>query len=166
MSSIVKNLDRHRRRAERLDDPSFEQLRAPAARRRLSATVLGILALEAAVFVLAGLGVFSVWAFIIGLLVAIVVFVFAFGALKASTRGVEELPEDALDERHVQIRGQVYSRAYTLISWLGYALFALIVLAVAFGWELPMFLTLAIAIIALQLVIIAPTLVAALRHDA
>src|SRR5699024_11522234 len=101
-SSIVKNLDRHRRRAERLDDPSFEQLRAPAARRRLSATVLGILALEAAVFVLAGLGVFSVWAFILGLLVGIVVFVFSLGALLSSTRGREELPGDGLDRGHVQ----------------------------------------------------------------
>lgn len=166
MSDTVKQAERHQRRADRLDDPSFERYRSPVARRRLSALVAAILVLEVAVFLLAGLGVFPLWAFIAGLVVVIFAFVMAFGALKASTRGIEELPEEALDERQAQIRGRVYSRAYTLVSRIGLALFALVVLSIAFGWELPMFLTLAIATIALQIVVIAPTWVAALSHDA
>lgn len=166
MTTTAKQSDRHQRRAARLDDPSFERYRSPVARRRLSMLVLVVLVLEAAVFALTGLGVFPLWAFIVGLIVVIGVFVFAFGALKASTRGVEELPEEALDERQAQIRGRVYSRAYTLISWIAFVLFGLFVLTIAFGWQLPMFLTLAIAMIAVQIVIIAPTWVAALGHDA
>lgn len=166
MTTTAKQSDRHQRRAARLDDPSFERYRSPVARRRLSMLVLAVLVLEAAVFALTGLGVFPLWAFIVGLIVVIGVFVFAFGALKASTRGVEELPEEALDERQAQIRGRVYSRAYTLISRIAFVLFGLVVLTIAFGWQLPMFLTLAIAMIAVQIVIIAPTWVAALGHDA
>lgn len=166
MSTTAKQAERNRRRAATLDDPKFEQLRSRVARRRLSVLVAAVLALEAVVFALAGLGVIRLWAFIAGLVVVIGVFVMAFGALKTSTRGVEELPEDALDERHAEIRGRVYSRAYTLVSWIGFALFALVLLTIAFGWELPMFLTLAIAVIAVQIVIIAPTWMAALRHDA
>lgn len=166
MSTTVKQADRHQRRAAQLDDPIFEQYRSPVARRRLSALVVAILVLEAAVFALTGLGVLPLWAFITGLVVVIAAFVMAFGALKASTRGVEELPEEALDERQAQIRGRVYSRAYTLISRIAFALFALVLLTIAFGWQLPMFLTLAIAAIAVQIVVIAPTWVAALSHDA
>lgn len=166
MSTTKNDLDRHQRRAARLDDPAFERLREPAARRRLAGGVLALLALEAAIFALTGFGVLPLWAFIVALVIVIGVFVFALGALKASTRGVEELPEEALDERQAQIRGRVYSRAYTLISWIAFALFALVVLASAFGWVLPMLLTLTIALLAVQVVIVAPTLVAALSHDA
>lgn len=166
MSTTKNDVDRHQRRAARLDDPAFERLREPRARRRLAGGVLGLLALEAAIFALAGFCVIPLWAFIVGLVVFIGVFVFALGALKASTRGVEELPEEALDERQAQIRGRVYSRAYTLISWIVFALFALVVLTFAFGGTLPMFLTLTIAVLGRQVVIVAPTLVAALSHDA
>lgn len=166
MSTTATQTDRHQRRAARLDDPSFERYRSPVARRRLSVLVAAILVLEAVVFALAGLGAIPLWAFIVGLIIVIGVFVMAFGTLKASTRGVEELPEEALDERQAQIRGRVYSRAYRLISWIGFALFALVVLTIAFGWQLPMILTLAIAVIAAQIVIIAPTWVAALNYDA
>lgn len=166
MSTTKNDVDRHRRRAARLDDPAFERFREPTARRRLAGGVIGLLALEAVVFTLAGIGVLPLWTFILGLVVLIGVFVMALGTLKASTRGVEELPEEALDERQAQIRGRVYSRAYTLISWIAFVLFALVVLTSALGWTVPMFPTLTIAVLAVQVVIIAPTLVAALGHDA
>lgn len=166
MSTTKKDVDRHQRRAARLDDPEFESFRKPTARRRLAGGVLGLLVVEAVLLALAGFGVLPLAAFIVGLVVFIGVFVLALGALKASTRGVEELPEEALDERQAQIRGRVYSRAYTLISWIAFGLFALVVLTSAFGWTLPMFATLTIAVLAVQVVIVAPTLVAALSHDA
>lgn len=158
--------DRLQRRAAVLDDPSFERYRSPTARQRLSIVTLGILGLEAVVIALAGLEVMPIWAFIAAMVVIIVAFVIGFGMLKASTRGMEELPEDVLDERHAQIRGRVYSGAYRLVSRMAFALFALVLLTIALGWTVPMFLALAISVVAIQLVVVAPTLVAALQHDA
>lgn len=166
MSTTENLTDRQQRRAERLDDPSFEKLRSPQARRRLSLAVLGVLALEAVVFALMGFEILPLWGFIAALAVIIFALVMALGSLKASTRGVEELPENALDERQAQIRGRVYPRAYKLVSWIVYALFAVVVLASAFGWDLPEYLMVAVGALTMQIVIIAPTLVAALSHDA
>jgi len=117
---------RTQRRAARLDDPRFESMRTPAVRRRLVAALIGILVAEAAVF--SQIDRAPVPA-VIGLAVVVLAFVFCFGALKASTRGVEELPADALDERQWQLRGEAYARSYRI----GFGLLTLELAAVA-GW--------------------------------
>jgi len=115
---------RTQRRAARLDDPRFETMRTPAVRRRLVAALIVVLVVEAAVFCLIDRAPVPA---VIGLAVVILAFVFCFGALKASTRGVEELPAEALDERQWQLRGEAYARSYRI----GFGLLTLELAAVA-----------------------------------
>lgn len=103
--------DRAFRRAQRLDDPRFEKLRNPRSRRRLVVALVGLLVVEAAAFALSAV---SLVLFASLLALVVVLSVLCLGLLKASTRGVEELPETALDERQWQIRGLVYARAYKI----------------------------------------------------
>ncbi|WP_193106774.1 hypothetical protein [Brachybacterium sp. FME24] len=154
------------RRAARLDDPMFEKYRSPRPRRRLAVAMIALLAVEAIIVVLPGIGAIPIWAFLAAMAVLIIVFVVVLGMLKASTRGVEELPEEVLDERQAQIRGRVYSGAYRVVSVMAIVLAAFVLVTVAVGWAVPEFLAIGIAVVAYQLVIIAPTLVAALQHDA
>ncbi|GAB3349610.1 hypothetical protein [Modestobacter lapidis] len=102
---------RTERRAARLDDPRFESLRTLRARRSLAAALVALLAAEAALFALLDR---APVAGLIGLGVVILAFVFCLGALKAATRGIEELPAEALDERQWQVRGESYARAYRI----------------------------------------------------
>ncbi|MGY1839081.1 MULTISPECIES: hypothetical protein [unclassified Modestobacter] len=106
---------RTQRRAARLDDPQFESLRTPRTRRRLVAVLSGLLVAEAGLVLIAER---APVVFVVGMAVVVIAFVLLLGALKASTRGVEELPAEALDERQWQLRGEAYARAY----WVGFGL--------------------------------------------
>lgn len=160
---MTQSPTRQQRRAATLDDPTFEALRTPRWRGVLSATLLGILALEAAAFALVAAGIIpgaAFWAILVALVIGLVA---TLGALKASTRGIEELSPAVLDERQNQIRGTIYATAYRLVSWL-FAISVLVLLLVQFGpWEAPSVLPWLVAVISLQLVIIIPTLLTA-RH--
>lgn len=101
--------DRHARRARRLDDPAFDRFRTPVARRALVFGLGGLMAAEAALIVVAGSATILA---LIGLAVVLVLVVLCLGTLKATTRGVEELPAGVLDERQAAVRGEVYTRAY------------------------------------------------------
>jgi hypothetical protein len=102
---------RIQRRAQLLDDPRYESIRTPHTRRRLVAAMCALLAVEAALLVL---GERAPVAFAVGMGVVLLAFVLCLGALKGSTRGIEELPEEALDERQWQLRGEAYARAYRI----------------------------------------------------
>ncbi|GAA1452454.1 hypothetical protein ACFP47_11600 [Nesterenkonia lacusekhoensis] len=160
---MTQSLTRQQRRAATLDDPTFEGLRTPQRRALLSAALLGILALEAVTFTLAAAGFLptaAFWAILAGLVVGLVIIL---GALKSSTRGIEELSPAVLDERQNQIRGTIYATAYRLVSWV-FAATVLILMLVQLGpWEVPGVLPLIVAVISMQLVIIIPTLLTA-RH--
>ena len=106
--------NRQEHRAATLDDPTFERLRTPRARRRLAAALTAVLVLEAATLLAADALPTLVWALI--MLVLAVTLVVSLGALKASTRGIEELSPEVLDERQAQVRGLVYTRAYTALA--------------------------------------------------
>jgi Ca2+/Na+ antiporter len=159
--------DRAERRAAVLDDPRFERFRDRTSRRRLVLALVGLLVVEAVVlmgFAAAGSpGVAAALGVVV--LVLLVGFVVLLGALKASTRGVEELPREVLDEREVQVRGEVYARAYRL----GFALLSVLLLGVAVsavaGWSVPDELVLAGAVVTFHVAIVLPTLVAAWLAD-
>ncbi|WP_369136985.1 hypothetical protein [Modestobacter versicolor] len=154
---------RVQRRAERLDDPRFESLRTTRARRLLAAALCGLLVVEAALFVLVDTAPVAA---AIGLTLVVVAFVLCLGALKASTRGIEELPAEALDERQWQLRGEAYARAYRL----GFGLLTLELAAVALwlvaGWAAPDTGVLTAAVLLpFHVGLVLPTLVAAATRD-
>ena len=125
---------RTERRAQVLDDPRFERFRTTSARRRL------VLALGALLVVEAGLFAFMESApvvFAVALAVLLVTFVFLLGALKASTRGVEELPAEALDERQWQLRGEAYALSYRIGFALLTAELAVVAAWLTFDWAAP-----------------------------
>ncbi|WP_164699815.1 hypothetical protein [Modestobacter sp. KNN46-3] len=125
---------RVQRRAARLDDPRFEYIRTPRVRRRLVVAMCGLLVAEAGLFFLAEQAPIL---FAIGLSALLVAFVLCLGALKGSTRGVEELPAEALDERQWQLRGEAYARAYRIgLGLLTVQLITVGVWLVA-GWPTP-----------------------------
>lgn len=119
---------RQQHRAATLDDPRFESLRVPATRRRLAISVLVLLALQAGIIAAAEWVHFAVVASVLAVLV--IATIFTLGALKGSTRGVEELSPELLDERQVQVRGRVYATAYKALGAV-----VAIGLAVAFVWD-------------------------------
>ena len=149
------------RRAARLDDPSMEYLRTPKARRLLAAGLIGVLVAEAVLIGTAALLPIAV--FIGGMLVLIVAMVFTLGGLKASTRGVEELSPDVLDERQAQIRGLVYALSYKVLSVVFVITVALMLLAQSPWWAAPAEVMVIIPVVAWQLIITIPTFVTALR---
>ncbi len=106
---------RQQRRARTLDDPRFERFRHPRARRLLASLLLGLLVAEAALFVALD---HATWPALVGLAVVLVAFVGCLGTLKASTRGVEELPEAVLDERQWELRGRIFATSYRVGSAL------------------------------------------------
>jgi hypothetical protein len=107
---MSQNLSYQQRRAARLDDPAFEYLRNPRTRRRLAYGLIVLLVVEAATFALAS--VLPVVLFVAIVAVLACVMVMLLGALKASTRGIEELSPDVLDERQAQLRGEIFKRSY------------------------------------------------------
>jgi len=108
----------------------------------------------------------ALWPALAGLGVVLIAFVCCLGLLKASTRGVEELSENVLDERYWQLRGRVFGTAYRVgqslltIGLAGVALWLLL--------DLPTpgqgVITGAI-VLPFHIAIVLPTLVAALRDD-
>ena len=150
---------RSRRRAQRLDDPRFERFRTPTARRLLVAAMCGLLVVEAGLFV--ALEAAPVPA-AIGLAVVVVAFVFCLGTLKASTRGVEELPAEELDERQWQVRGEAYARSYRIgqgLLTVGLATVAVWLLA---DWPAPgTGVVTAALVLPFHVALVLPTMVAA-----
>jgi len=149
------------RRAARLDDPSMEYLRTPRARRLLAAGLIAVLVAEAVLIGTAAL--LPVAVFIGGMVLLIIAMVFTLGGLKASTRGVEELSPDVLDERQAQIRGLVYSKSYTALSVVLVIALAVMFLAQSPWWSAPFEVLVIIPVISWQLIITIPTFVTALR---
>lgn len=149
------------RRAARLDDPSMEKLRTPGARRWLAAGLVLVLVVEAVLIGTAALLPIAV--FVGGMVLLIVAMVFTLGGLKASTRGVEELSPDVLDERQAQVRGLVYSLSYRVLSVVFVITVVLMLLAQSPWWAAPFEVMVIIPVISWQLIITIPTFVAALR---
>ena len=149
------------RRAARLDDPTMEYLRTPTARRLLAAGLIGVLVAEAVLIGTAAL--IPVAVFVGAMVVLIIAMVFTLGGLKASTRGVEELSPDVLDERQAQIRGLVYSMSYKVLSVVFVITVVLMLLAQSPGWAAPFEVMVVIPVISWQLIITIPTFVTALR---
>ncbi|MGH8932403.1 MAG: hypothetical protein ACRDZO_17715 [Egibacteraceae bacterium] len=155
--------DRIDRRARRLNDATFERFRNRRSRRALAVTLCGLMALEAVLLI-----VMDQAPLLFGgaLVVLIGLFVICLGALKASTRGVEELPTSALDERQAQVRGLAYAKAYQI----GCALLSLELLAV-FAWIVLELATpssgivIAALVVTFQSSIVLPTLVIAATQD-
>lgn len=164
----MSTLQRQRRRAERLDDPRFERLRNPRTRRFLVGGLLVLLAVQIAALIAAGANVgagslspgvaAAVWVGFV--LVIIAAFVVVLGALMASTRGVEELSPEVLDERMVGLRGEIYARAYRVLAVLVMAVTALGFLAFIRDWTIPAEVAVGILALLWQLAVITPTLVA------
>ncbi|MBW0104144.1 hypothetical protein [Pseudonocardia sp. KRD291] len=156
---------RAERRSARLNDPRFDRFRSTTARRRLVIAMAVMIALEGFVLALSGLlggGPVLVVAASAGVLVLLVGFVLCLGTLKVSTRGVEELGPDQLDERQLQVRGVVYAQAYKIGSGLLVALLAAIVLWSMFvGTNPPSTVVTAVLLVSFHLTIVLPTLVAA-----
>lgn len=149
------------RRAARLDDPSMEKLRTPGARRWLAAGLVLVFVIEAVLIGTAALLPIAV--FVGGMVLLMIAMVFTLGGLKASTRGVEELSPDVLDERQAQVRGLVYSLSYRVLSVVFVITVVLMLLAQSPGWAAPFEVMVIIPVISWQLIITIPTFVAALR---
>ena len=111
---------RTERRSARLNDPRLDWARSTTARRRLVVAMSAMIALEGVLLALSGLLGGRVLAVVGAAVVVllIIAFVLCLGALKASTRGVEELGPDQLDERQMQVRGVIYAQAYKIGSGL------------------------------------------------
>ena len=150
---------RTERRAALLDDPRFERYREPRTRRRMVAGMVGLLVVEAALFaVLPAAPVPGV----IALAVLVLVFVVCLGALKASTRGVEELPAEALDERQWQLRGEAYALSYRIGAGLLTAALAVVALWLVLDWPAPgEGVLVAAVVVPFHVALVLPTLVTA-----
>jgi len=96
------------------------------------------------------------------LAVVLLAFVVLLGTLKASTRGVEELPEHVLDERQAQLRGRVYARAHRIGAALVITGAALTMLWLSADLPVPgRGLVLGLLLLAAHTALVLPTLVAA-----
>ncbi len=159
----MTTLTRKERRAQTLDAPRFERIRNPRSRRRLVAALVFLLVVEAGMFAMMDVNVVASLA---GLAVVGAAFVLLLGALKASTRGVEELPEEVLDERQAQLRGRVFATAYrigTLMLTLGLGVVGIWAMT---GLPAPGDGVIAGALVVpFHVAIVLPTLVAAARQD-
>ena len=154
---------RSERRAQRLDDPRFESLRTPTARRRLVAAMTALLVVEAGLFVATEA---APVAGVLALAVVLIAFVLCLGALKASTRGVEELPAEALDERQWQVRGEVYALSYRIGAGLLTAGLTVTALWLALDWPAPgPGVATAAVLLPFHVALVLPTMVAAWSRD-
>lgn len=161
---MTRSTARQERRAATLDDPTFERLRSPRNRRRLAAALIAVLALEAAMLLAVEVVPMIVWVPV--MVVLVFALVMALGALKASTRGIEELSPDVLDERQNQIRGLVFTRSYQVLSVTSLVALLVLLSAAAGWWDASAEALAAVVVIAFQLVITIPTLVTALHPKA
>lgn len=155
---------RVQRRAARLDDPRYESIRTPRVRRRLVAGMCGLFVAEAALFFLAEP---APVVFAVGMAVLMVAFVLCLGFLKTTTRGVEELPAGALDERQWQLRGEAYARAYRI----GFGLMTVELLAVFLwlvtDWPVPdTGVLLGAVVLTFHVGLVLPTMVTAWSREA
>lgn len=159
--------DRAERRAAVLDDPRFERFRDRPARRRLALGLVGLLVVETGLLLGFSVVASPTGAALVGvgLVVLLLAFVVLLGALKASTRGVEELPDRVLDEREVQVRGYVYATAYRIGLALLTALLAVVVIWDAAGWPVGTPVLSAVAVVTFHVALVLPTLVAAWQAD-
>jgi hypothetical protein len=161
----MTTMTREQRRARTLDDPRFERFRNPRSRRLLAGGMLATLLTEGAVMALTDTDL-PRWMVLAGIAVVIVAGVFLLGALKASTRGLEELSEGVLDERQAQLRGRVYASAYRLGAGLFVVGLATVALWLLLGWAAPgSGIVLAALVVSFHTAIVLPTLVAALRTE-
>ena len=157
------NSTRTERRAALLDDPRFESYRTPSVRRRLVAAMTALLVVEAGI--LTGLDRAPVAA-AIALAVVLVAFVLCLGTLKASTRGVEELPAEALDERQWQVRGEAYALSYRIGAGLLTAALAVVALWLALDWPAPgTGVATAAVLVPFHVALVLPTMVTAWSRD-
>lgn len=161
------SMDRAERRAARLDDARLDNLRTGPVRRRLVLALVGLLVVETALFLALGVvepdtGLVTV---LVGLGVVLVAFVVLLGALKASTRGVEELPREVLDEREQQVRGEVYARSYRIGMAALTALLGGVVLWAAAELPVGVGLLTAAVVVTFHVALLLPTLVAAWLAD-
>jgi hypothetical protein len=158
-------MTREQRRARTLDDPRFERYRNPRSRRLLACGMLATLLAEGAAIALTDSDL-PRWAVLAALAVAVVAAVFFLGLLKASTRGLEELSDEVLDERQAQLRGQIYADAYRWGAGLFVAGLATVALWLLLGWAAPgAGIVLAALVVSFHTAIVLPTLVAALRAE-
>jgi hypothetical protein len=154
---------RQHHRARTLDDPRFERYRSPHARRRLASALIALLLVEGGLLVAMD---HVVWPALITLAVTVAAFVVCLGTLKASTRGIEELPEAVLDERQWEIRGQVFATSYRIGTTLLVTGLATVALWALLDLPEPARGVVAAAILLpFQAALVLPTVVAALRND-
>jgi len=158
---MSQNLSYQQRRAARLDDPAFEYLRNPRTRRRLAYSLIALLVIEATTFALAS--ILHVVLFVAIVAVLACVMVMLLGALKASTRGIEELSPDVLDERQSQLRGEIFKQSYWVLATAALVSCTLIALMGQPWWELPDALPFTVIALMLQVIVTIPTVVTALR---
>lgn len=161
---MTRSTARQERRAATLDDPTFERLRSPRNRRLLAGTLVAVIALEATVLLAVEVIPMVVW--IPVMVVLVFALVMALGALKASTRGIEELSPDVLDERQNEVRGLVFARSYQALSVTSLVALAAVLAAAAGWWDASSEALAAVVVVAVQLVITIPTLVTALHPKA
>jgi hypothetical protein len=158
---MTDSLTKQQKRAAQLDHPAMEKFRNPRARRLLAASLIAVLVAEAVVIGMAA--VLPIGAVIGCIVILMVGLVFALGGLKASTRGVEELSPNVLDERQTQVRGAVYALSYKVLSVVFVITLILMLLAQTSWWAAPFEALVIIPVIAWQLIITIPTFVTALR---
>ena len=166
-SAVPTRVHRAERRAARLDDPRLEGVRNRPVRRRLVLVLSCLLVLEAALFLafdvvepVAGLA-----AVLAAVLVVAGAFVLLLGMLKASTRGVEELPPEVLDERERQVRGEVYARSYRIGATALAVLLTAGAVWAAVGLPVTVGVVVAVVVVTFHVSIVLPTLVAAWLAD-
>ncbi len=155
--------DRQLRRAAVLDDPRFEYLRNATVRRRLAYAAGALQALQVVLFLALDS---SPWVTVAGSAVVMPAFIGVFGLLQVATRGVESLPEGALDERKQQVKGEVYALAYRIGVGLLAAAVVLTSLWLLLDLPVPGVGVLVAAVVApFQLSLLLHSMVAALRSD-
>jgi len=151
------------RRARTLDDPRFERYRNPRSRRRLASALIALHVVEGALFVAMD---HVLWPSVVALAAVLVAFVTCFGLLKASTRGIEELPEEVLDERQWEVRGRVFAASYRIGTALLTAGLATVGLWAMLDLPDPgRGVVTAAVVLPFQVALALPTLVAAFRDD-
>ena len=159
--------DRAQRRAARLDDPRLEGVRNRPVRRRLVVALVALLVVETGLFLAFGAvePVPGLVAVLVGLAVVMFAFVLLLGTLKASTRGVEELPPAVLDEREAQVRGEVYARSYRIGMVALTVLLATATVWASVGLPVGVGLVTATVVVTFHVSLVLPTLVAAWLAD-
>lgn len=149
------------RRAARLDDPALEGVRNPRAQRLIAAGLVAVFLLEIVVLFTARLMPLAV--FIGVMLVILFAGVILLGALKASTRGVEELSPEVLDERQAQLRAEIFAKSYWALAVAAIVACLLVALMGQSWWPLDDPMIMLVPALLVQVIVAIPTFVTALR---